>query len=119
MSKKVRLPTILALMLSVLSSAWSADPDTRQFDIEVNRRTVREVLNELSKQMRLQVLFIGADEFYSVQLGPLKGRYTVDDALTQLLYQSGLTYRRVNDSTIAVAPVEETRQSTTPENLSD
>lgn len=90
---------------AVGSAATAAAQTSGEYIFEIDRTPLRAALVEFSLQTGLQVSYVTKDSGEGSELvGPLKGRYTVESALNQLVAGTGLTYTRVNGSTISLVP---------------
>jgi hypothetical protein len=96
------LLTFLAcfITLTALSSTL-----TREYNFDIRRSNVPHALKQFSEQTGLQIGYLPESPVEQAKLvGPVRGRLSVQSALTQLLEHSGLVYEFVNDRTIAVTP---------------
>jgi hypothetical protein len=99
---RLRIAVLGAFLCS--AGAQVVPPDTYQLHIE--RQPLVQILNEFSRQTGLQIIGMldATADTRDIQAGPLIGQYTVEDALRVLLSNTGLAFRRVNATTIAVMP---------------
>ncbi len=88
-NKNSRLPMV-AVFSILFSSICAAAPDTIYFDI--SRQNAGEALPVLGQQADITVIY-PFDEVKNHQTNPLKGNYTLHDAVTALLRGSGLSAR--------------------------
>jgi hypothetical protein len=107
---------LLALALSAMISSATAQTLEKQYSLQIERQPLVGTLRELSKQTGLQLVGLlgtNADDQARV-VGPLNGDYTAEAALNELLAQSSLVFKRVNDRTIAIighyAPADANRE---------
>jgi outer membrane receptor protein involved in Fe transport len=102
MNKTIRTVLALAAATHVLT-VW-AQPAAREYDFQIERERLRDVLSDFALQSGMNVLYSGSDSEQTVNLviGPLQGRYTITSALDKLLANSELTYVRPNDRTIVL-----------------
>ena len=113
---KVRLYA-LGLVLACLMANAGAAPAMR-VALNIDQQPVRAALEQFSAQSGLQVLLrvdnISVD---GVLAGKVEGEFTAQDALSQLLHNTGLTYEFVNDRTvrITVATAQPANSSSTAE----
>lgn len=98
--RSTKLAALLSGILAGAAPALAQDPGELHLDIV--RQPLHSALNEFSLQTGLQVGRLDAPAARALMVGPVKGDYTPEEALSRLLAQSGFTFRRVNDRTIAV-----------------
>jgi len=94
---------LLACTAATISVPGWADSSAREYNLELVRSSVRAALAEFSRQTGLQTGFYPdspAEE--KIVVGPLKGHYTAEAALSELLASSGLSFTRDNERTITV-----------------
>ena len=93
---------LLALCaVQVASPILAQEQQTREFELNISSQPLRALLNDLSRQTGLQVLLTTSGH-EDVIVGPFRGKYDLDAVFDQILKNTGLTYRRVNEHTIAV-----------------
>lgn len=81
-----------------------AQAETKQYDIDIATLPLTQALQEFSAQTQLQHGYLptdGAEE--NILAGPIKGRYTVAEALTALL-PVGFTFEWIDERTVRVVP---------------
>lgn len=83
-----RLMWVLCLVLCIVGTSAAQAP--RVYDIELHTASIADALNELSEQTGVPVVF-PYDLVKDRQAHPVVGRYTVLDALSALLKDSGLS----------------------------
>jgi len=80
-----------------------AQPAGPKYEFEIDRQPLKAALNAFSKQTGLGVMFLSPKKDEAdVLVGPLKGRYTAESALDVIVAGTGLTFTRVNESSIAL-----------------
>ena len=94
------LSLMLAVAGTVIPAAAQAVAQTYQLDIP--RQQLDAALKDLAQQTGLQIARFSDTPGASAFVGPVKGDMPVTDALKTLLEPSKLTYKIVNDHTIAV-----------------
>src|SRR5687768_5300641 len=100
---KRKLRAVLALVLMTALPPIFAQAPPGQYSLDIAGQPLVAALKEFSQQTGLQVGYLPASaEEEGTIVGPLKGQYTVEAALGELLARSGLSFRRVNEKTIAV-----------------
>jgi len=105
---------LLTMVLAVAAVAVpvSAQAVTQSYHLNIPRQPLDGALKDLAQQTGLQIARFSDTPGGSALVGPVSGEMTVGEALTSLLVKSGLTYKMVNDRTIAVvAPGPEPRAS--------
>lgn len=95
---------LFAVVMSALLVAAHAQASANVYELHIERQSLVQLLNELSKQTGLQI--IGMIDARSTagraEVGPLIGQFTAEAALNELRSATGLTFRLVNTNTIAV-----------------
>jgi iron complex outermembrane recepter protein len=102
----VRLSSVAALLACVLalcSLPARAAQATVTYDFDIPQQPLDSALRALAEQTGLQVARFDDSSDGAVIVGPLRGRYTLQQALERLLSKSGFAYSLINDHTIAVA----------------
>ncbi|HKU16920.1 MAG TPA: TonB-dependent receptor [Steroidobacteraceae bacterium] len=99
-----------ALLASVLAclSLWAAlavaQPNERRYEIDIPALPLSQALQLFSQQTGLQHGYLPtSDEEEKLVVPALKGRYTVEEALTALL-PAGFTFAWINRRTLVIAP---------------
>lgn len=92
-----------------LAATWSAlgphpgIQDERAYFLDIPRLVVVDALKEFTAQTGLQISFWPDPHTdQSALVGPLRGEFTAESALKQLLASSGLAFRRTNDRSLVV-----------------
>lgn len=95
---------LLAAALIVLLSSARAQAPAPVYVLNIERQPLVQLLNEFSRQTGLQVIGIidVAAAARHAQVGPLIGPYTAEAAMSELQARTGLAFRKVNATTIAV-----------------
>jgi iron complex outermembrane recepter protein len=70
------------------------------FDIDATK--LARALIELTEQSGLQLIYPAGDKVIDLPVKPLKGRYTTESALKQLLEGTGLSYEFIDARTISI-----------------
>lgn len=91
---------VFALMTTACASLAEAQSMSLPYQFEIDRVSLAEALNSFSKQTGFSVSKMRGSGDRLV--GPLKGRYTAEDALEQLLRSNGFDYTVVEPGIIAV-----------------
>ncbi|MFC4311920.1 TonB-dependent receptor domain-containing protein [Steroidobacter flavus] len=103
MMKKTMLGSVVLCAATGYAAIGAADTMAREYSLDIPPKPVAAMLQELSVQTGISVALMADDvDHRNVLVGPLKGRYTVDAALSQLLVNSELTFTRVNASMVVV-----------------
>lgn len=96
--------TVLALALVAAASAQSRPRSAREYPLHIERQALTQALQELSQQTGVQHGYLPTDNAEEMQLiGPVHGRYTIDDALHELL-PPGFEYEWIDNRTLSVIP---------------
>lgn len=91
-----------AVAIVIAQNAYAEQAARHAIDIE--SQPVSAALQQLAAQTNLQILVFSQDA--QNKLAPaVHGTFTADEALSQLLRDTGLTYEKVDTKTIAVKPV--------------
>jgi iron complex outermembrane recepter protein len=94
---------LLACALMSKASLLPAQTTAREYTLDIARLPLIAALKEFSQQTGLQVgYFPDVRTDGDTIVGPVRGQYSLETALTRLLAASGLTFHRVNDRTVAV-----------------
>jgi iron complex outermembrane receptor protein len=95
---------LLSIVLAVATVAMpvSAQAIAQSYHLNIPRQQLDGALKDLAQQTGLQIARFSDTPSGSALVGPLSGDMSVDEALISLLKMSGLTYKVVNDRTIAV-----------------
>lgn len=100
----MRIAAITAALVAAggLAVAGQAHAIIQHYDLDIPRQSLDGALKELAQQTRLQIAgfsdALGGDRM----VGPVRGSKTPEQALDALLIPQGLSYRIVNDTTIAI-----------------
>jgi len=103
---------LLALAFSAAVIPVPGHAATNLYQLNVPRQSLDAALKDLAKQTGVQIARF-SDMPYNMMVGPVIGNVSITQALDSLLGSSGLTYKVVNDRTIAI--VERDRQTGPPE----
>jgi iron complex outermembrane recepter protein len=115
----ILLSIALALCATVLPV--SAQAVAQHYQLRIPRQQLDTALKEFAHQTGLQIARFSDTIDGRVMVGPIAGEFSIEQALNSLLTPSGLTYKIVNDQTIAVlqisAPIGAVNPSTAPDAL--
>src|ERR1700723_2053408 len=95
------------LGLAAIAAQSHADNAVRHFDIQT--QTAASALNEFARQADITLVF-SSTLVAKHQTVSIRGDYTVTDALRRLLAGSGLSFKQISATTIAIssqAPVND------------
>lgn len=98
---------------SIAVTAAAMPIQQAEWHVAIGRLPLNEAMTQLARQMGVEIARfsdVGSDR---IVVGPLAGRYSLDQALRLLLNGTGLTYRFVNDHTVAI--VRETAPAAGPQ----
>ena len=90
----------------------SAQALVQSYQLNVPREPLDMALKDIAHQTGLQIARFSDSPGGGAMVGPVAGQMTADQALTSLLTKSGLTYKKVNDHTIAVMAIGDISEST-------
>jgi iron complex outermembrane receptor protein len=80
-----------------------AQAGNREYTFDIPQMAITPALREFSRRTGLQVgYFPDTPEEEEQLVGPLKGRYTIEAALTELLKPAGLSHRWTNTRTLLI-----------------
>jgi iron complex outermembrane receptor protein len=96
----------LLCAISMLSAPAGAVSDPPAYEFDIAAVPLSAAMEELAAQTGLQYSSFNM-QITHLLVGPLKGRYTADDALTRLLRTTGLTFEWINHRTVRIAPIVE------------
>jgi iron complex outermembrane receptor protein len=91
------------------SSAIETSVQQAHWQVSIGRLPLNDALTQLAQQIGLEIARFADVGSTNILVGPLSGSYTREEALLSLLKGTGLTYRFVNDHTVAIV-----RQSANP-----
>jgi iron complex outermembrane recepter protein len=101
----MRIATVLAIAVlgtSSLAFAQHAQAAVQHYQLNIPRQNLDLALKDLAQQTGLQIGRFSGRVDGSAMVGPIKGNQTPEQALKALLYDTGLNYKIVNDTTIAI-----------------
>ncbi|HEY6455777.1 MAG TPA: STN domain-containing protein, partial [Steroidobacteraceae bacterium] len=82
--------------------AQSASALTKEFALDIPAEPLSSALQDFARQTGLQIAGLSEALSPGANVGPLKGRYSVQQAMESLLRTQGLTYSLVDPRTVAV-----------------
>lgn len=101
-----------AACCGVIGLAQAAEPATTGYELNIARQTLDIALQDLARQTGLQIMRFSDAVRGDTLVGPLNGRYSIAQALQQLLAPSGLSYRPLNARAyIVIAPQSSSEDS--------
>jgi outer membrane receptor protein involved in Fe transport len=95
---------LLGLAQAYVSASQAAETalPAEQFQLEIGRTQLTDALKRIGEHTGLQIARFSDTEPVNVLVGPLSGSFTREQALKALLRGTGLTYRFVNNRTVAI-----------------
>src|SRR5262245_14120118 len=108
MARTLLAGALACLVFALGSPAGAQDPHKesghrKEFSISIERQPLTQALERLYDQTGV---FYGyspkSPEEERVLVGPLKGKFAIDEALNQLLQSTGLTFEWTNSKTISI-----------------
>ncbi|GFE82596.1 TonB-dependent receptor [Steroidobacter agaridevorans] len=103
------LSVALALCATIVPAG--AQAIAQRYDLNIPRQSLDTALKEFAHQTGLQVARFSDTIDGAMMVGPVAGDLSVEQALRELLKAGGLSYRVVNDNTIAVVTDRRDSQS--------
>ncbi len=101
---RVAVATVVACALALWAApARPGSASTALYDLDIPQEPLDSALRTFAEQTGLQVARFDDPHDGDVTVGPVRGRYSLDQALSLLLHSSGFAYSLVNNHTIAVA----------------
>lgn len=73
-----------------------------EWQVAIDRLPLNDALMQLARQVDIAIAKFSDVGAGQIVVGPLSGRFSRDEALRLLLHGTGLTYRFVNDHTVAI-----------------
>lgn len=101
----------IALALSAAIIPAGAQAIAQRYDLKIPRQSLDAALKEFAQQTGLEVARFSDTVDGSMLVGPVTGDLSVEQALRELLQPFGLSYRVVNETTIAVVTPRQETQS--------
>jgi outer membrane receptor protein involved in Fe transport len=92
----------IALALCATIVPVSAQAIAQRYELNIPRQPLEAAIKDFAYQTGLQIARFSDKVDGSMLVGPLSGDYSAEQALQQLLQPGGLTYKIVNDNTIAI-----------------
>lgn len=96
----------MALAVVATAVPVSAQALSQSYHLNIPREPLDGALKDLAQQTGLQIARFTDVKATNALVGPVSGDMSLAQALTSLLGSSGLTYRMVNERTIAVVTLE-------------
>jgi iron complex outermembrane receptor protein len=90
----------VAACVQPLGSSHAAE-QAREYDLRIKSQPLARALQEFATQAGVQIIFFSVAT-QGRNAAPLQGRFTAEAALEQLLNDSRLTFRQINDKTIEI-----------------
>src|SRR5688500_12701624 len=100
MFARLAATTALGVLLAQAAHAQVMAQAVRH-DIRIEPKPIAAALKDLAAQTGLQVL-VFSDDAGATRAPGINGNLTTDEALTQLLRDTGLTFHKVDDKTVAI-----------------
>lgn len=105
---------VAAACVGLVGFSWGAQSDAAivRHNLNIPRQTLDVALKDLARQTGLQIVRFSDTVQGDALVGPLNGKYSVDQALRTLLGPSGLSYRPLNERAYIVVSPQELPQKT-------
>jgi hypothetical protein len=94
----------MLLIALTLVGASAKERQSEVYELDIPRQSLDGALKEFAQQTNYQVAWFADVARADWIVGPVVGAHSMDQALTLLLCQWNLTYRLVNERTLAVVP---------------
>jgi hypothetical protein len=106
--------TLLSIALALCTAIVpvSAQAVAQHYQLHIPRQPLDTALKDFARQTGLQIAHFSDTINGSAMVGPITGEFSVQQALSSLLTPSGLTYKLVNDQTIAIVQPQAPPSST-------
>ncbi len=101
--RNVLATTALCLSIAGLSVAQEAAGSVRR-DVSIPAQGLGPALQSFAHECDVQVIF-ASDDVLDVRTAGVSGKVTIEEALSQMLRGTGLTYRLLDNSTVTIFPV--------------
>lgn len=99
------LSTIVgAWLLMAAASAAATGAEAQIYELDIPRQSLDDALEDFAQQTNYQVAWFADVARPDWIVGPLVGAHSMHEAMTLLLCKWNLTYRLVNERTLAVVP---------------
>src|SRR4026208_346692 len=110
MARTLLVGACACLVLALASAAGAQDPpkdpgSRKEYPLNIDQQPLTRALEQLYEQIGVLYGYSpNTTEEEQMLVGPLKGKYTIEDALTQLLRSTGLTHPWTNSTTTPLLP---------------
>ena len=107
----------LACLILLLASSAGAQDSGKKYSFDIPRQQLTPALQQFFAQVGVSYGYSpDTTEQEKMQVGPLRGEYTIDDGLNELLRATGLTFSWINSRSIAIvrAPPPPPKAATPP-----
>ena len=120
----MRTSVVAAVWLGFVGLCAAAESNAAivRHNLNIPRQTLDIALKDLAQQTGLQIVRFSDAVKADAVVGPLNGRYSLQEALDVMLAPNGLSYRRLNERAYIVVPLQEVNRPTgavTPQSLED
>lgn len=99
---KMSVALVVACLTFGLALASESTASVKKHELNIPRQSLDAALKDLARQTGFQIARMSDRVRGDALVGPLRGALTAEEALASLLQNQGLTFRIVNESTIAV-----------------
>jgi hypothetical protein len=115
-----RVVVKVAILSVLFAVGWTIVPVAAQavaesYQLDISRQPLDAALKDLAQQTGLQIARFSDVPASNPLVGPLAGEMSLDNALRTLLTPNRLTYKVVNNRTIAVVALDSNATSAGPE----
>ncbi len=103
MARNILVGALVCLALTLAPAAAAQDARKRTYSIDLPSQALTRALEQLNKQTQVYYGYIpDSPEEEQELVGPVRGKYTIDQALTELLRTTPLTYEWTTARTITL-----------------
>src|SRR5688572_13991741 len=103
MARTLLVCAFACLALALPTPAAAQASRTKEYSLDISRQPLTRALEQLNNQTNLYYAYIPASaEEEQTLVGPLKGNYQIDQALTELLKSTDLTFEWTAAKTVSI-----------------
>ncbi len=103
MARTFLVCAFVCLALTLPPPAAAQASRTKEYSLDISRQPLTRALEQLNNQTNLYYAYIpGSSEEEQTLVGPLKGNYQIDKALTELLRSTELTFEWTAPKTVSI-----------------
>jgi hypothetical protein len=99
----MRQNSLMMMLMLTWALSGAAQATDRAAYVDLEAQPLADALKHVAEVFDLEIAFFPED-VRDIEAPPLVGRYTADEALSQLLEDTGLEHRFVDEDSVAVVP---------------